>query len=426
MIAKAITTNAKPLLIHNAHLATPVASANGAPDWQLVEIFPAALYCENGRIVRVGKEQEVLAGLPACEQVDAKQKLITPGLVDCHTHPVFFNLRAHEFVQRVQGKTYKEISAAGGGIRYSVRDFRQADAEGLLQRVLQRLDHFLQHGTTTIEAKSGYGLSLEHELKALEILQRAGEQHPVEIVPTFLGAHEVPDEYRERREDYIQLVVNEMIPAVVQRRLARFADVFCEEHVFKAGESRRILQAAKAAGLRPKIHADQLTASGGAEVAIAVGAVSADHLENTPPALFEDLRRTGVVPVLLPGADFFIRATKYADARAMIAAGLPIAISTDFNPGTCMTENLPMMMTLACLHLRLTPAEALVAATLHAAQALAMGNQIGSLEVGKQADAVIWNAAAVEEISYHFAVNLVHRVIKKGRLVCSRDQTNIH
>lgn len=414
------------LLIHNARLATPIASTNGAPNWQLREIFPAALYCENGRIVRIGREQEVLAGLPACKQLDVKQKLMTPGLVDCHTHPVFFNLRAHEFVQRVQGKTYKEISAAGGGIRYSVRDLRQAEAAALLQRVLERLDNFLEYGTTTIEAKSGYGLSLEHELKSLEVLQQAASRHPIEIVPTFLGAHEVPDEFRERREDYIELVINEMIPAVAQRQLARFADVFCEGHVFKAEEARRILQAAKAAGLQPKIHADQLTASGGAEVAIEVGAISADHLENTPPALFADLRRSGVVPVLLPGADFFIRATQYADARTMIAVGLPVAISTDFNPGTCMTENLPMMMTLACLHLRLTPAEALIAATLHAAQALALGNQIGSLEVGKQADVMIWQAETVEEIPYHFAVNLVQCVIKKGRMVWSRDHAAIH
>jgi len=415
-----------PLLIHNARLATPVASSHGAPNWQLTEIFPAALYCEKGRIIRVGKEQEVSKGLPACEALDAKRQLMTPGLVDCHTHPVFFNLRAHEFVQRVQGKTYKEISATGGGIRYSVRDLRQADDTALLQRVLQRLDNFLQHGTTTIEAKSGYGLSLEHEIKSLEILQQAANQHPVEIVPTFLGAHEVPDEFRERREDYIELIIHEMIPAVSQKKLARFADVFCEDHVFKAEEARRILQAAKTAGLSSKIHADQLTASGGAEVAVEVGAISADHLENTPPALFEKLRTSGVVPVLLPGADFFIRAAKYADARAMIAAGLPVAISTDFNPGTCMTENLPMIMTLACLHLRLTPAEALIAATLHAAQALAMGNQIGSLEVGKQADVVIWQAETVAEIPYHFAVNLVHRVIKKGRMVCSRDHATKH
>jgi len=424
MIAKAITAN--PLLIHNARLATPVASIDGGPNWQLLEIFPAALYCENGRIVRVGKENEVVAGLPACEQLDAKQRLMTPGLVDCHTHPVFFNLRDHEFVQRVQGKTYKEISAAGGGIRYSVRDLRQADSEALLKRVLQRLDNFLQYGTTTIEAKSGYGLSLEHELKSLEILQQAANQHPVEIVPTFLGAHEVPDEFRDRREEYIKLVINEMIPAVAQRRLACFADVFCEDHVFNAKESRQILSAAKQAGLRPKIHADQLTASGGAEVAIEIGAVSADHLEQTSPALFENLRASGVVPVLLPGADFFIRAAKYAEARAMIAARLRVAISTDFNPGTCMTENLPMIMTLACLHLRLTPAEALVAATMHAAQALAIGNRIGSLEVGKQADVVIWQAERVEEIPYHFAVNLVHQVIKKGRMVWPRDHANLN
>ncbi len=408
------------LLIHNARLATPVASTDGAPNWQLNEIFPAALYCENGYIVRVGKEQEVVADLPACEQLDAGKRLLTPGLVDCHTHPVFFNLRAHEFVQRVQGKTYKEIAVAGGGIRYSVRDLRQADSDAVLSRVLRRLDTFLEYGTTTIEAKSGYGLSLEHELKSLEILQQAAAAHAVEIVPTFLGAHEVPDEFRERRYNYIDLVIHEMIPVVAQRQLAQFADVFCEDHVFNAAESRRILHAALAAGLRSKIHADQLTASGGAELAIELGAVSADHLEFTPPALFDRLRKSGVVPVLLPGADFFIRATKYADARAMIAAGLPVAIATDFNPGTCMTESLPMIMTLACLQLRMTPAEALVAATLHAAHALAMGNRIGSLEVGKQADAVIWDAESVEEIPYHFAVNRVKQVIKNGRVVWRR------
>jgi imidazolonepropionase len=285
---------------------------------------------------------------------------------------------------------------------------------------LHRLDTFREYGTTTIEAKSGYGLSLEHELRSLEILQQAAAQHPVEIVPTFLGAHEVPDEFRERRYDYIDLVIHEMIPVVAQRQLAQFADVFCEDHVFNAAESRRILHAALAAGLRPKIHADQLTASGGAEVAIELGAVSADHLEFTPPALFDRLRKSGVVPVLLPGADFFIRAAKYAEARAMIAAGLPVTIATDFNPGTCMTESLPMIMTLACLQLHMTPAEALVAATLHAAHALAMGNQIGSLEVGKQADAVIWDAESVEEIPYHFAVNRVQQVIKKGRVVWRR------
>jgi len=343
--------------------------------------------------------------------------MMLPGFVDCHTHPVFFNHRAHEFEQRVQGLTYREIAATGGGIRSSVRDLRTAPPEALLQRVLHRLDRFLEYGTTTVEAKSGYGLDLEHELRSLEILQEAGRWHPVEIAPTFLGAHEVPDEFRERRTDYLALVINEMLPQVAARQLAQFADVFCEEQVFSAEEARRVLSAAQQQGLRPKIHADQLSASGGAEVAIATGAISADHLEYTPPALYPALLQSRVVPVLLPGADFFIRAQGYADARGMIAAGLPVALATDFNPGTCMTESMAMIMTLACLQLRMTPAEALIAATLHGAQALGRGNLIGSLEVGKQADAVLFEAESLAEIPYHFGVNLVHTVIKKGEIV---------
>jgi imidazolonepropionase len=408
------------LLIINARLATPVGSADARPNWRLRELYPAALYCEDGVICRVGDEQTVLEELEPCDELDAQGRLLIPGFVDCHTHPVFFNHRAHEFVQRIQGKTYREIAAEGGGIRYSVRDLRSAEHEQLLQRVVQRLDNFLEYGTTTLEAKSGYGLSLEHELLSLDILQKAGAQHAVEIVPTFLGAHEVPDEYRDRRAEYLALVINEMLPQVADRKLARFADVFCEEHVFNAEESRRVLEAARQYGLRPKIHADQLSASGGAEVAMKTNAVSADHLEHTPPALFPALQQTGVVPVLLPGADFFIRAQNYPDARGMIAAGLPVAIATDFNPGTCMTESMAMIMTLACLALRMTPAEALIAATLHAAHALDLGNQIGSLEVGKQADAVLCEAESANEIPYHFGVNLVHTVIKKSEIVYQR------
>ncbi|MGH7497025.1 MAG: imidazolonepropionase [bacterium] len=408
------------LLILNARLATPIASTTGRPIWQLREMFPAALYCEGGIIRRMGDEQTVLEELEPCDELDAQGRLLIPGFVDCHTHPVFFNHRAHEFVQRVQGKTYREIAAEGGGIRFSVRDLRSAEHDQLLLRVVQRLDKFLEYGTTTIEAKSGYGLSLEHELLSLNILQQASQQHPVEIVPTFLGAHEVPDEFRDRRSDYLALVIHEMLPQVAARKLARFADVFCEEHVFNAEESRRLLETAWQHGLRPKIHADQLSNSGGAEVAMQAGAVSADHLEHTPPALFPALRQTGVVPVLLPGADFFIGAQHYADARGMIAAGLPVAIATDFNPGTCMTENMAMIMTLACLSLRMSPAEALIAATLHAAYALGLGNQIGSLEVGKQADAVIFEAESVNEIPYHFGVNSVHTVIKRSEIVHQR------
>lgn len=408
------------LLIHNARLATPISNDAGAPAWEFRELYPAALYCEDDCIVRVGEQDRVLEELPACDEIDAGGRVLTPGLVDCHTHPVFFNHRAHEFVQRTQGTTYQEIAAGGGGIRYSVRDLRAAAEDDLRQRVLQRLDVFLKYGTTTIEAKSGYGLSLEHELLSLRVLQEAAREHPVEIVPTFLGAHEVPDEYRSQREQYLNLILHEMIPAVAAQNLARFADVFCEEHVFGKTEALQVLQTAARFGLRAKIHADQLSESGGAQVAIAAQAVSADHLEYMPPALYAPFREAGIVPVLLPGADFFIRAKKYADARAMIAAGLPVAISTDFNPGSCMTESLPMIMTLACLHLQMTPAQTLIAATLHAARALALGNQIGSLEVGKQADAVLWDADSVNEIPYHFGINLVHAVIKKGRVVVER------
>lgn len=408
------------LLIHNARLATPLSNQPGAVNWEFLELYPAALYCEDERIVRVGEQERVLEELPACDEIDAGARLLTPGLVDCHTHPVFFNHRAHEFVQRTQGATYQEIAAGGGGIRYSVRDLRAAAEDDLRQRVLQRLEVFLAYGTTTIEAKSGYGLSLEHELLSLRILQAAALEHPVEIVPTFLGAHEVPDEYRSQREQYLSLILHEMIPAVAAQQLARFTDVFCEEHVFNKAEALQVLQAAARFGLRAKIHAEQLSESGGAQVAIAAHAVSADHLEHMPAALYEPFRAAGIVPVLLPGADFFIRAKKYADARAMIAAGLPVAISTDFNPGSCMTESLPMIMTLACLHLQMTPAQAMIAATLHAACALALGNQIGSLEVGKQADAVLWDADSVNEIPYHFGINLAHAVIKKGRVVLER------
>ena len=411
------------LLIRNARLATPVTGTNGSPQWQLREVYPAALYCADGVIAGVGRETDVTRAVPACDEVDAGGRLLTPGLVDCHTHPVFYNLRSHEFVQRIQGQSYAQIAARGGGIRYTVRDFREAPSDAVLERVLQRLDTFLSHGTTTIEVKSGYGLSLDHELRSLEIIQQANAKHLVDIVPTFLGAHEIPDEFRNRGDEYARLVIEEMIPAVAARNLARFADVFCESAVFSESQSRRILQAAAGYGLRPKIHADQLSDNGGARVAIDLHAVSADHLEFTPSSLYESLRRAGVVPVLLPGADFFIRASRYAPARSMIEAGLPVAIATDFNPGSCMTESLPMIMTLACLKMRMTPAETLVAATLHAAKALDLGNQIGSLEVGKQADAVLWEAESVNDIPYHFAVNLVHAVVKNGDLKTERQRT---
>lgn len=396
-------------------------------NWTLFDLPNAALLIENGLIKKIGTEKEVVAAAPAdVERIDGRGNLLSPGFVDCHTHPVFNRTREHEFVKRVQGETYQEIAAAGGGILFSVRDLRQTSSEVLLKKLLQRLDRFVMHGTTTIEAKSGYGLNFESEMRQLEVIKQAGEMHAVEVVPTFLGGHQIPEEHRSNRQKYLDLLTDEMLPAVAEKKLAQFADVFCESHVFNATESEQILKAAAGLGLRPKIHADQLSSSGGGEVAISVGAISADHLEYTPTALYDDLLEAGIVPVLLPGADFFINAPRYALAREMISAGLPVAISTDFNPGTCMTESLPMIMTLACLKLHMTPAEALVASTVHAARAIGLEQRIGSLEIGKQADMVLWNAENVDMIAYHFGVNLVQNVFKAGKLIYQNDHRLIN
>ncbi len=406
-------------LLLDAELFTPISSPGFASSWQSRLFSPGAMVFDESGIIAVGEQAAIEEKWPrsqAAQVISAAGRLVTPGFVDCHTHPVFHNLRAHEFTMRIQGATYVEISKAGGGIRYSVRDLQQASEEQLLSALLPRLDRFIANGTTTIEAKSGYGLSVEAELKSLRVLQRAAVQHPVDIVPTFLGAHEVPDAYRGRRQAYLDLVIEEMLPRVVEEGLATFIDVFCEDHVFTAAESRAVLEAGQKAGLAAKIHADQLHDNGGAAVAADVGAVSADHLEHTPEHMDSRLLAAQVVPVMLPGADFFLSSPIYGPARRMIEAGLPVALATDFNPGTCMSESMPMMLTLAGLQMRMTPEETLIAATLHAAMAISAHDRVGSLENGKQADFVIWDARSPAELPYHFGVQLVQSVYKKGRL----------
>jgi imidazolonepropionase len=407
------------LLIKNAkQLLNPILDSSNNSKLQIIE--NGSIACFQGKIVISGSTAEILDQIILIENatvIDATGNVVAPGFVDPHTHPIFFGTRENEFEMRVQGKSYREIAEVGGGIRYSVRQLRTASKEQLIQHALPHLDRFIQYGTTTIEAKSGYGLSLEDEIKSLEVIQELNRIHPIDLIPTFLGAHEIPDEYRHGREQYIELIIKEMIPQVAERKLAEFCDIFCEEHVFNLQESEKILTAALEYGFKIKIHADQLTASGGAELAAKLAAVSADHLDYISSEAVEKLKLAGTTPVLLPGAVFFLGLQRYAPARKMIDAGLPIALATDFNPGSCMTESMPLMMTLGCVYMKMLPEEVWLATTIHAAQAVSRTDTIGSLNSGAKADIVIWNIPNHKYLPYHFGVNLVDQVIKSGKSV---------
>ena len=403
-------------------LAGPSGPRRGAAARDLSAVKGGAVAVVGERIAAAGPERDVLAAFrPARPDavLDARRSTVTPGLVDPHTHAVFARTREAEFAMRVEGRTYEEIAEAGGGIRSSVRDLRAADEDRLLAVGRANLDRALAHGTTTVEIKSGYGLSLEAELKSLRVARRLSAEHAVDVVPTFLGAHEFPDEWRADREGYVRLVAEEMVPEVARQRLARFCDVFCEEGVFTVEQSRRILLAGKSHGLAPKLHADELHASGGAELAAAVGAVSADHLVCVSDRGIEGLAAAGVVAVLLPGTTLSLGSTRYAPARKLVDAGVPVALATDMNPGSSMTESMQIVMSLASMMLRLTPAEALTAATVNAAHAVRAGAEAGSLEPGKLADVVVWEVDDHRAIPYHYGVNLVRSVVKRGRVVPS-------
>lgn len=342
------------ILKNSFQLISPVLNPSNESEFNLLQ--GKSIACSHGSIVYVGSFDAILNQFSIAKNatiIDATNKVVAPGFVDPHTHPVFFGTRENEFEQRIQGKSYKEIARAGGGIRYSVRQVRNASKQQLVDFALPFLDRFIEYGTTTIEAKSGYGLSMEDEVKSLEVIQELNRLHPIELVPTFLGAHEIPDEYRENREKYIDLIINEMIPRVAEQKLAEFCDIFCEDHVFNVRETEKILTAASDAGLKLKIHADQLTSSGGSEVAARLNAVSADHLDYISDAAVDAFKKSGTVPVLLPGAVFFLGLQRYAPARKMIDAGLPVALATDFNPGSCMTESMPMMMTLGSIYMKM-------------------------------------------------------------------------
>lgn len=352
-----------------------------------------------------------------CTIIDARGAVVTPGLIDAHTHPVFSMTREKEFEMRTQGKSYAEIAQSGGGIRASVRDLRSTPTEMITERTRERLDRLLAHGITTIEAKSGYGLSTESEIKQLEIIDDLNKNHPIDLIATFLGAHEVPDEYRSNRGKYVETVIHDMIPQITDRGLAEFSDVFCEEHVFTIDESRQIQQAARDAGLKLKFHADELKSTGGAELAASLNSVSADHLVYISEEGVRAMAASGTVAVLLPGTTFSLGGKSYAPARRLIEAGVAVALSTDCNPGSSYTESMPIIISLAALQMKMTAAEALSATTVNAACAIDRGGKIGQLIEGLPADLVIWDMDDYRELPYHYGVNLVLAVIKKGKVV---------
>lgn len=395
----------------------------GAAMNELGIIERGSVAIEDDRIALVGTCEEVEAGMKQrwgsfadVKRWDATGKVVMPGLIDPHTHLVFAGSREEELSKRLNGVSYLEILAAGGGILSTTQQTRAASEDELIEASKARLDRFLAHGVTTVEAKSGYGLCLEHELKQLRAAEKLQQEHPVDIVSTFMGAHAIPAEYRQNPERYVDCVIHEMIPRVAQEKLAEFCDVFCERGVFTVDQSEQILLAGKEAGLVPKLHADEIESMGGAELAARVGAISADHLLKASDAGIEALSAAGVVAVLLPGTAFFLMAP-FADARKMIDRGVPVALSTDCNPGSSPTESLPFMMNLACFQMKMTPAEVIAAATINAAHAIGRAHTIGSLETGKQADLVVMDAPNVACLQYHYGVNPVERVMKKGNWV---------
>ncbi len=407
------------LLIHNIGLlATPLGnSARRGADQGTIQLRKNAWVLMNDGVI-VGVGDGPLPDLSGyfVPMLDAKGHLATPGLVDAHTHLVFGGWRQNELAQKLHGATYLDILAQGGGILSTVTATRQATEEELFEKARAALDEMMFMGVTTAEAKSGYGLDMETELKQLRVIRRLGEEHPLDVAATFLGGHAVPAEYKNDREGYLRLVCREVIPAVAGEKLATFCDVFCESGVFSAPESRRILEAGKRYGLIPKIHADEIEPIGGSQLTEVVGAISAEHLIVCPPDGIAAMARAGTVACCLPATSFYLGST-YAPARDMVNAGVAVAMASDFNPGSCPSLNLQFVMNLGCLKYKLTPEEVLTAVTLNGAAAIGMADKVGSVEVGKQGDLVIWDAPDLDYICYRMGSNLAKTVVKKGEIV---------
>ena len=410
------------LVVNIGLLATPVgrAAKGGRAQGEIQLLRDAWLRIEDGVIAALGTGAPEGTGCPV---LDAGGRLVTPGLVDAHTHLVFGGWRQNELALKLHGVPYLDILAQGGGILSSVTATRTATEEELADKAAAALDEMLRFGTTTCEAKSGYGLTTEEECKQLRAIRALNQRHPIDLVATFMGAHALPQAYKENREAYVSLVCEEMIPRVAAEQLAEFCDVFCETGVFTAEESRRILEAGKRYGLRPKIHADEIDPIGGSQLAGEIGAVSAEHLIVCPDEGIDSMAKGGTVACLLPATSFYLGAD-YAPARKMVKAGVPVAMATDFNPGSCPCLNMQLVMNLGCLRYRLTPEEVLTAVTLNGAAAIGRAEAVGSLEPGKRGDLLIWEARDLNYVCYRVGSNLVHTVVKGGKTYSNTTGAN--
>jgi len=397
-------SNPKSIILKNIGCLV-TANADGVASFENTSIL-----IKNGKIAAIGDRQSENA-------IDCGGKMVTCGFVDSHTHPVFLDNRDEEYAMRLAGATYEKIAEKGGGIVSSVEGVRNASEDELIDKVSQRMDRFIAGGTTTIEAKSGYGLDTESELKSLSVIHKVHKSHAIDLIPTFMGSHAFPQEFADDHDGYVNLICNEMIPAVAAQGIAVFNDVFCEEGYFTVAQSKRILETGKKYGLKPRLHADEFVDSGAAELAGEVGAISADHLMAVSADGINALVENNVIATLLPGTTFFLGKSTYAPARELINSGITLSLATDFNPGSCYIQSMPFIMTLACMHLGMTVEESFQAATYHGAKALDLEDKIGSIEVGKSADLVVWGISSLLDIPYYVSNHPIRYVMKNGEIV---------
>ena len=397
-------SNPKSIILKNIGCLV-TANADGVASFENTSIL-----IENGKIAAIGDRQSENA-------IDCGGKMVTCGFVDSHTHPVFLDNRDEEYAMRLAGATYEKIAEKGGGIVSSVEGVRNASEDELIDKVSQRMDRFIAGGTTTIEAKSGYGLDTESELKSLSVIHKVHKSHAIDLIPTFMGGHAFPQEFADDHDGYVNLICNEMIPAVAAQGIAVFNDVFCEEGYFTVAQSKRILETGKKYGLKPRLHADEFVDSGAAELAGVVGAISADHLMAVSVDGINALVENNVIATLLPGTTFFLGKSTYAPARELINSGITLSLATDFNPGSCYIQSMPFIMTLACMHLGMTVEESFQAVTYYSAKALELEDKIGSIEVGKSADLIVWGISSLLDIPYYVSNHPIRYVMKNGEIV---------